>query len=385
MNGALRHGDHYDVAFAGAGLAGLSLAVRLAALPDPPRIALIDPRANPPRDRTWCHWQLHEHPFTAAVTHRWYDWEACGINKPRTAHRSANPYTRIPSDRFFQVASGKLSDLSHVQFYNGCSVTHMDDSPEGATLHLSDGRTIRSDWVFDSRPVPNGYAPWRQIFRGLELHSPAAVLDRETVTLMDFVSAGREGIRFFYVLPLDDHTALVEDTWLVPDGRTPPLDSESILEYAREKLAPVDWTIRHQEEGNLPMGQKFPNLSSPSRNPHPRIIPWGTPAGALRASSGYAFSRIQRASDRMTAAWQKNGRPDPACVRDSPLLDRMDRIFLRALTRHPEQAPDFFCRLFDRVPTEALIRFLESEPSAVDLWQVMRALPAAPFLAAALQ
>ena len=385
MMGASRRSDHYDVVFAGAGLAGLSLAVRLAALPDPPRIALIDPRSNPPRDRTWCHWQLHEHPFTAAVTHRWYHWEVCGMNRPAAARRSPHPYTRIPSDRFFQVAAGKLSDLSHVQFYNGCSVAHMDESPDGAILHLTDGRTICSDWVFDSRPVLNCNAPWRQIFRGLELHSNAANLNKEKVTLMDFVSAGGEGIRFFYVLPLDAHTALVEDTWLVHGGQTPPLNNESILNYAREKLAPVDWTIRHQEEGNLPMGQTLPTRYPLPRNHHPRIIPWGTPAGALRASSGYAFSRIQRASDRMTEAWQKNGRPDPACVRESPLLDRMDRVFLRAMARHPEQAPDFFCRLFDRVPPGALIRFLESEPLAADLWHVMRALPAAPFLAAAIR
>ena len=34
----------YDLAFAGAGLAAVSLAVRLAALPDPPKIILLDPR-----------------------------------------------------------------------------------------------------------------------------------------------------------------------------------------------------------------------------------------------------------------------------------------------------------------------------------------------------
>lgn len=374
-------GENYDIAFAGAGLAGLSLAVRLAALPDPPRLVLIDPRSNPPRDRTWCHWQLRDHPFSAAVSHRWQDWLVREGNQVAATHDSPHPYACIPSDRFFQIALEKLAASPHVNFLNGASVAAIHDHPDHAALQLSDGRTLRSGWVFDSRPPQDSGAPWRQIFRGLELHSSAANLDPTVVTLMDFVSADENGIRFFYVLPLDSNTALVEDTWLVPAGRTPRLDDEFILEYARQKLAPVEWQIRHREQGDLPMGLKLRATSENSS----RILPWGTPAGAVRASSGYAFSRIQRASDRMSAAWQKNGRPDPAALFESPILEWMDRVFLCAMTRHPQRVPEFFTRLFDRVPTRSLVRFLESEPRMADLWQVMRALPAAPFLAAAIR
>lgn len=116
-----------------------------------------------------------------------------------------------------------------------------------------------------------------------------------------------------------------------------------------------------------------------------RIIPWGTAAGAVRASSGYAFSRIQAASERMAAAWQHTGRPDLSAVHGSRLLDWMDRVFLRVMDRHPERVPEFFLRLFERVPPEALVRFLESEPHPADILQVMRALPIGPFLRAALR
>ena len=53
-------GATYDIAFAGAGLSALSLAVRLAELPNPPRMLLIDPRTEFRHDRTWCYWKLHE-------------------------------------------------------------------------------------------------------------------------------------------------------------------------------------------------------------------------------------------------------------------------------------------------------------------------------------
>lgn len=391
-------GAPYDIAFAGAGLAALSLAVRLAALPHPPRIILIDPRRETIRDRTWCFWHLHDTPFDSAISHRWNRWS---VRPPhaRTLAAAAfhTPYVRIPADQFHHLALEKLAACPQVEFRRGVSVDTIDHHPEHTTLHLSDGQKITANWAFDSRPPENGKAPWHQIFRGLELHSPEAKLDTDTVTLMDFQSANSEGIRFFYVLPLDSQTALVEDTWLVPSGKFPTFSDDEILSYAAANLSPTAWQIRHQEEGNLPMGllpargHGQPARHDPSHTSsvpsalktNNRIIPWGTPAGAIRPSSGYAFSRIQRASEAMAQYWSQHRCPDPGIAHDSRLLAWMDRVFLRTMTRHPERVPAYFNRLFDRVPPDALIRFLESEPRPADILQVMRALPLAPFLAAA--
>jgi lycopene beta-cyclase len=376
----------YDIAFAGAGLSALSLAVRLATLPDPPRMLLVDPRTQFPHDRTWCYWQLRENPFDPAITHRWQQWSVSRESKSTTAHSGNIPYVRIPSDQFYREALQKITSCPQATLLQGVSVDSIESKSDRAVLHLSDGRNITAAWAFDSRPLQNKSAPWRQIFRGLELHSPEANLELDTVTLMDFQSAGPEGIRFFYVLPLDAQTALVEDTWLVPLGKSPHFTDEQILDYARKNLGSPHWQIRHREEGNLPMGLLPSALSAPSVvNISNRIIPWGTPAGAVRASSGYAFSRIQRASESMTHHWSQHHRPDPAVTHESKLLAWLDRVFLRVMTRHPERVPEFFTRMFDRVPPEALVRFLESEPRPADILQVMRALPAAPFLASALR
>jgi lycopene beta-cyclase len=379
-------GATYDIAFAGAGLAALSLAVRMVALPNPPRIILIDPRTEFPHDRTWCHWKLHNSPFDPAITNRWHHWL---VRTPTVGTVAAatvrTPYVRIPSDRFYDVALAKLTTSPNITFLRGVSVQTIENHHGHTKLHLSDGKSITATWTFDNRPPQNDNAPWRQIFRGLELHSPEAKLDTSAVTLMDFQSAGPEGIRFFYVLPLDANTALVEDTWLVPSHKNPAFSDEAIVSYASNNLAQTHWRIRHREDGNLPMGLN-PSVSSVSSavKINHRIIPWGTTAGAVRASSGYAFSRIQAASERMAASWQRTGRPDPAAVHGSPLLDWMDRVFLRVMDRHPERVPEFFVRMFDRVPPDALVCFLESEPHPADIFQVMRALPPGPFLRAAL-
>jgi lycopene beta-cyclase len=370
----------FDIAFVGAGLSAMSLAVRLAALPRPPRLLLIDPLAHPLRDRTWCHWQLDDDPFSSSITHRWNRWTIRHNTRSTTSESATTPYARIPSDRFHTLASEKLSAAREVTILRGVSVTALETHPGHTALHLSDGQCLQADWVFDTRPPTDNRAPWRQIFRGLELHSPEARIDTGTVTLMDFQSAGSEGIRFFYILPLDPHTALVEDTWLVPRGKTPLFSDSEILAHTSKHLGAKPWQILHREEGNLPMGQ----LAAASANPA-RILPWGTPAGAVRASSGYAYSRIQRASAAMATHWSHHQCPDPHTRHESPLLSWMDRVFLRVMDRYPEQVPDFFLRLFTRVPSDALIRFLESEPRPSDIFKIMRALPTAPFLAAALR
>ena len=372
----------YDIVFAGAGLAGLSLAARLAALPDPPRMLLVDPLQNDTSDRTWCHWQLHESIFDDAITHRWQRWSVDKDHDQTAVGSTDIPYVRIPSDRFRQIAWERIKACPRAEFLRGMSVASIEEVSDRAVVHLSDSRRIESSWVFDSRPLQNDNAPWRQIFRGLELHSPETKLGTSTVTLMDFQSAGPEGVRFFYVLPLDAHTALVEDTWLVPSHKTPAFSDDAIVSYASKNLAQTHWQIRHQEEGNLPMGFS-PSASSAVEKK--RIIPWGTTAGAVRASSGYAFSRIQAASERMASAWQRTGYPDPAAVHGSAFLDWMDRVFLRAMTDQPERVPEYFARLFQRVAPDALVRFLESEPRPADILQVMRALPPGPFLRAALR
>jgi lycopene beta-cyclase len=376
----------YDIAFAGSGLAAMSLAVRLIELPDPPRIILIDPRKEFPHDRTWCHWPQHETPFDAAITHRWPQWKVSDSHQSTTVHSANTPYVRIPSDRLNRIALEKLSTSPHVTLLRGTSVQAIASNSGDTTLHLSDGQQITAVWTFDSRPNPKARTPWRQIFRGLELHSSSAHLDTTIVTLMDFQSADPGGIHFFYVLPLDQHTALIEDTWLVPDGQNPILTDEAIMKYARNRLSLGGWQILHREEGCLPMGLISSELRKPSETrTKNRVIPWGTPAGAIRASSGYAFSRIQRASESMSRYWSQHHRPSPNPLHESKLLAWMDRVFLRVMEHHPERVPELFLRMFQRVPPEALVRFLESDPRPADILHLMRALPPAPFLAAALR
>lgn len=363
----------YDVAILGAGLAGLSLAVRLAELPVPPRILLVDRRTDYSRDRTWCHWAVEPHPFAASVSHRWPAWSLRNGSKVVERGHAAMAYERIPADLFYAEAWARLEATGVVERRLGVEVLSVVPAAGGATVTLAGQAPFHVRQVYDSRPRSGPPARWRQVFRGLELKGPK--LDLHRVTLMDFRSAGPAGTRFFYVLPLAPDTLLVEDTWITNATEAPSFDDAEILEYVRTQFGEGEWTCLHREEGTIPMRVESDASTDPT------IIAIGTAGGAVRASSGYAFTRIQQQSTELAAAYAAGRRP----ARRARLPDWFDQIFLTVLEREPDRLPEFMLTLFERVPSERLLRFMESKPTLGDLWAVAAALPTGPFLRACLR
>ncbi len=363
----------YDVAMVGAGLAGLSLAVRLAALPNPPRILMIDPRTTYECDRTWCTWSVQSHPFVDCVSHRWPEWTV-GSGKKSVVRRSERfAYQRIPSAVLYRKAQTLLAQASSVTWALGQSVVGLRETPGIVQIDLSDGNSIEARQVYDSRPPKiKSTDGWRQIFYGLEIRCPQSSWDPEKVVLMDFQQANENGVRFFYVLPLSSDTFLVEDTWLCPPGKTPDFSDADILSYASEKIGGSEWEILNREKGTIPM------FAMPETSTGGRITAIGTRGGAVRSSSGYAFTRIQQETGAIAATYPSL----PVAENGTLFLKMMDTIFLNAVDNHPEHLPDYMYRLFQNVKPERLIRFMESCPNWLDRLAVMKALPLWPFLVA---
>ena len=117
--------------------------------------------------------------------------------------------------------------------------------------------------------------------------------------------------------------------------------------------------------------------------PRPRVHPVGTGAGAVRASSGYAFARIQRHC-RAVAQAVAAGREPPVAV-GSARSALMDRVFLRALRDDPGAFPERFRALVAGTPADAFARFMDDAATLADELRVVGALPKRPFLAAAVR
>jgi lycopene beta-cyclase len=129
-----------------------------------------------------------------------------------------------------------------------------------------------------STPAPGGY----QKVLGRELEGAGGA--PELPILMDATVAQLDGFRFMYVLPLEHHRVLIEDTYYSTNPElNPDLLRQRIREYARERGFSVQRELR-EERGVLPIptrGDFLPSLESPVRA--------GYAGGLFHPTTGYSL------------------------------------------------------------------------------------------------
>lgn len=354
---------------AGAGAAGLSLCYALLERGVTEEIVVLDRKTAFTDDRTWCFWNTAPHPFSHLASSCWDRWEVVSVDGRQAAQTSRGGYACLRGGDFYAYVSEAIRRHPNVTLNLGY--------PVDATLP-------DADFVFDSRPrpVPTGGLSFSQRFYGQFVHAPAPVFNPLSCTLMDFRVSQERGLHFVYVLPFSPTEALVENTYIQPFD-TGAVSAEQhrneIAAYLSERYASDSFTAEREEAGAIPMTtQGFPKRNG-------RVFFIGTAGGCAKPSSGYTFTRIQ-AQCRQIAEAAAAGRLDS--FQEAPPSARFrffDTVFLQALHDNPGAFPDYFTRLFSRVPPDTLTAFL----SETSLWpsdfHILRALPLMPFLRAAIR
>jgi lycopene beta-cyclase len=369
-----------DVLILGGGCAGLSLAVALAERAPAMRVDTLEARMDYTRDRTWCFWNSAPHPFSGGVTHRWDSWRVSHAGAEARQRSLHYRYEHLPADRFYELAIDRVKDAGQ-QLTLGVdvqSVRQRDDLYEVQTQH----GIVRSRWVFDSRPpsLPGSQPLLAQRFTGWHVRTQSPCFDASVVDLMDFQPTDECGrTMFFYVLPFSSTEALVEATYLEQPA-LPPADAEAALRLYLQGLCGDAYEVLYRESAMLPMGEQRPRSRSGERRE--RMLSIGTRGGRVKASSGYAFQRIQRQSASIADALA-HGNPIPFSF-EPPFYAVLDRIFLEALRRSPAHAATYFMAMFRRIPADTLVRFLSERASLSEILRVMLALPKLDFVQASL-
>lgn len=365
-----------EVVVVGAGAAGLALAWRLGEQGGL-EVVLVDAPPGPARspDRTWCSWQTGPTGWEEAVSARWHRVE---VHAPDGAARTYDlaplDYTMVRSRDYERVAGQRLA---------AAGVERVEALVDGIT---ADGRIqgagLRGRWVFDTRPTPParpGRVALLQHFRGWSVRTASDRFDPSVAGLMDFrPPQPRGGVAFGYVLPTSPREALVEYTEF----------SRAVLSDEAYESALVDWTggvlglgpfeVLAVEQGAIPMTDApFPRRVSD------RVFRLGAAGGATRPSTGYTFSAVQRQARGVAAALRDGRDPEPPAAYSARHL-RMDGLLLRALDGGLLDGAAFFADLFERQPTERVLRFLDGSTSLREDLAVMASAPRAPMLRAVL-
>ena len=244
----------------------------------------------------------------------------------------------------------------------------------GVFVGSSAGNT-RAAWVIDTRPtdIPDGTL--LQHFAGWEVQTDHDVFDPSTVTLMDFAPGSRD-IHFYYVLPFNRRHALVETTHFSMNLLDDDTYARELKDYLKGRFGLDHWQITRTEQGVIPMPRRAPNLR---HRAHQRIIPMGLHADPTKPSTGYCYPHAQDQARRQAQALLSKDSRAAASTR-SDLGRWFDAVFIGFLEQHPQQAGATFLRLFQRVPSDVLIRFLTDKARIGDYLKVMLALPKRTFI-----
>ncbi len=372
-----------DLIIVGGGASGLSLAVHLLDAGYQGELLVLDRRETFEEDRTFCNFRVDPHPFESCVVHRYPRWRVrdhgAGERGWITRTSERHPYERISSLAFYLEGQRRIREAKNARLLLSATVSEVrggSGSAEVIATVAGAETRFRAPLVFDSRPaelLPSDTA-LIQHFEGWFIETRDAVFDPEVATLMDFDVPGcPASTHFLYVLPDSPTSALIEDTYFTKT-REPDVPYEATLLRACSRYG--EYRVTRKERGVLPM-----SVGAPA--PAPRgVTRIGLAGGAAKPASGYVFSFIQRWSAAIAEAVVA-GQPIPKMPRNARTR-ALDDIFLAELAARPHVAPGLFTAMFDRVPVDMLVRFLNERSSPRDELSIMRALPASPMVKRAL-
>jgi phytoene/squalene synthetase len=367
----------YALVILGGGCAGLSLAMRLAELGEAcPRTAVVERRTSYIHDRTWCYWSTPAARLTDLASMEWAEVAVADASRRVVSGCAESPYAAIASADFYRAAVAAISLNPRIELRTATSVT-AEPVLTGAVWRIGTSQgSLSGRQIVDTRPWRQGAAArplMAQSFSGAEIECESDLFSARTATLMEFVPGPAEQVTFLYLLPYGPRRAMIEATVFGPRALSEAELTPTLKAMLTRTLCGRAYRVVHRECHVIPMG--LPPAVVSLGIGHVRV---GMEAGGVRAATGYGFQRIQQWAERAAGA-VRQGRPIPAHLEDPWLVAWMDRLFLRVLRSSPELAPQMFFRLFARVNSAALTRFLSGEARFMDCLKVIYALPPGPF------
>jgi lycopene beta-cyclase len=369
----------WDYLIIGGGASGLSLCWHLAnsALRDR-RVLVVDRDPHDDERRTFSYWARRPLPFDDLCVRSWDRIRVAGPGWDRVLDLGPYRYRTVRGVDFQHALRPSLNALDTMDVVEG-GVDEVRDGRDHVDVRVG-AQWHEAGFVFDSRVTRADYAPregtllLRQRFVGWEVETDADTFDPDRPVLFDFRTPQRGAVRFFYVLPYCARRALVEYVVYGPDA-----PDEDLAAYVRDVLGIAGYRVTFEERGVSPLRDR-----QASRRLGRRILGIGVHGGRLKASTGYAFERIQRDSQAIVRSLEKRGHPF-RLPRDPWLFRLLDAVMLRVMADEGERIADLFGAMFDRNPIERVLGFLDEDLGPCETLRLASSLPRDPFVRAVIR
>lgn len=344
--------NEFDYVIIGGGCAGLSLAYELEVNNklDNKTLAIIEPRVEYKRDKTWSFWKVISHNFDDCVIKSWNNFSINSLSGLHELKTENFPYQSINSDLFYKKINTALSKNKNIKFFKDISEINTNNS-----------------FIFNSvqEQTMDKSKLW-QHFQGLEIEVERDIFDDEIINLMDFNCDQKDNVHFFYTLPFTKNRALVETTWLSKFDNECLKDYDTQIEkYIKETLGIQKYKINFKEKGAIPLF--YPNSTKKMNK-----INIGSAGCMTRLSTGYTFLNIQEHSKYI----RKNIHNIHECKKYNIGVKYkfLDKIFLRVLNSHPNKMPNIFMNMFNGLPKN-VIKFLSNKSNLFQDLSVILKMP----------
>lgn len=374
---------HYDYIILGAGLSGLTTALRMVRDPffNKKTIAILDQDLDKQNDRTWCFWETGPSLYEEVVAYRWPSILIKGNGLDRPIDIAPYAYKKVESADLYAFAKAKLSQHSNITFIEAKVKGHKQTKTNGVVY--TEREVFTAQVVLTSIYTPQllekqqQKVVLQQHFVGWFVQTDKAVFDPKVATYMDFSIPQKGNCRFMYVLPTSTTEALLEYT-LFSKNLLPKAEYEAAIQAYLREIGVTDYKITAREHGSIPM-----TTYDFTQHNTANILHIGTAGGWTKASTGYTFTHTLKKSKALIT-FLKSGKP----LTSYQLKNRWtfyDGVLLEVLAKHNEQGAAIFTGMFKKGAAAHIFRFLDEESSYIDELKVILSAPKIPFIQAALR
>ena len=347
----------FDYIIIGGGCAGLSLAYELE-INDKLKnksLAIIEPREEYKRDKTWSFWKVFPHNFDDCIKKSWNNFSINIPNDTKFIDCKLTPYQSIDSGKFYHKVLSKLKLNENIKFFKSIN-----------DIELSNSIIFNSVPNFENKPNEL----W-QHFYGVEIETEKDFFDEQIFNLMDFECDQRNEVHFFYTLPFTKKNALIETTWISNLSNETIKDyNNQIDQYLKNNLNVKNYKINFKEEGSIPLF-RIKNLKKLNE------IYIGSAGDMTRLSTGYTFLNIQEHSKYIAENIENISNTELFKIKKK--YDFLDNIFLKVLRNNSSDMGEIFFKMFNSSPKTA-INFLSNKSNFLEDLEIILKMPKWKFL-----